>query len=81
VEVVVGAGEEEFGVAEAAQAVGDGGEAAGELVGVADDGQVGFEFCFVGFEECGEVVAADFFFAFDDEGDVDGEAAVFLPDG
>jgi hypothetical protein len=42
VEVVGGAGEGDLGVDEPAEAVGDGGEAAGELVGVGDEGDVGF---------------------------------------
>lgn len=79
VEVVRRAGELEEHVDEAAQAVGDGGDAAGELVGVADDGDVGLEVVLVLLDEGGEVGAADFFFAFDEEGDVDGRAGVLLP--
>jgi hypothetical protein len=39
------------------------------------------EIIFSGVQRIFQIVAADFFFAFDEDGEVDGQAAVLLPGG
>src|SRR5690606_34597280 len=78
VEVLAGAAEGHFAGDDAPQAVGDGGNTGGVLGGVADHDDVAGETLAIGVEKPVEVVAADFFFAFDDEFDVDRQPAVGL---
>ena len=61
------AGEPQFVIGDAAQAVGDRRLAGGELAGVADDDHVAGQLFLVARDERIEILAADFFFAFDQE--------------
>ena len=73
VEIDGGTGDADLDAADATKAVGEGGNAGGDHGGIGDDDDVGAQFGGVGGEEGGEIWAADFFFALDDEEDVDGE--------
>ncbi len=66
----------DFAVDDAAEAGAEGGEAGGEHFGVADDGGVGGELFNVGGDVGFDVFAAGFFFAFDEDFNVAGEAAI-----
>ena len=59
-QIAIGGRDFHFHVRQPAQAVGDGGDAAGELVGVADDRDVGLEGVLVLVHEGAEIPAADF---------------------
>src|SRR5207237_1727800 len=63
VEVVARAGDGYLGVNQAAQPAGDSGDAAGELVGVADDADVGAQVSNVRADERLQIVAAAFLLA------------------
>lgn len=76
VEVLRRAVDVDFSVDEAAEAGAEGGEAGSEHFGIADDSGVGGEFFDVGGDVGFDVLAAGFFFAFDEDLDVAGEAAV-----
>ena len=81
VEILLRAVELHFAGDDAAEPVGDGGDTGGVLAGIADDGHVAFQLLFALFEEAIEVVAADFFLAFDDKLHVDGELLLRLEPG
>ena len=66
-EVLFGAAQFQFVVGDAAEAVGDGGDAGGELAAIADYDGVASELVAILLDERFEVLAADFFFAFDEE--------------
>ena len=76
VEVDGGAVDGEFDAGDAAEPVGEGGNAFGDHAGVGDGDDVAGEVGAVGVEERLEGGAADFFFAFEEEGEVEGEVAV-----
>lgn len=75
VEVVVGAGDFDLPVAEAAEAAGDAGHVGGNHRGVGDEDDVGLEQLFVFLAEAVERAGADFLFALEHELDVAGEVA------
>lgn len=77
-EVLGGAVDVDFAVEDAAEAGAEGGETGGEHFGIADDGGVGGEFFDVGGDVGFDVLAAGFFFAFNEDFDVAGEASVAL---
>ena len=66
----------EFDAGDAAEPVGERGNAFGDHAGVGDGDDVAGEVGAVGVKERLEVGAADFFFAFEEEGEVEGEVAV-----
>ncbi len=68
-------------VIESAQSVGDGGHALGEHGGIGNDQRVGFEFFLVFLYIIPKADAAHFFFALDQNFDVDGKFAVDLLQG
>ena len=75
-QVAVGAGQAKFAIGDAAQAVGDGGHAGGELPAVADDHAIAREPIGVFFEELFEPHAADLLFALDQELQVQRQTAL-----
>ena len=74
--ILRGALDMDFAVDDAAEAGAEGGEAGGEHFGIADDGGVGGEFFEMGGDVGFDVFAAGLFFAFDEDFDVAGEAAI-----
>ena len=81
VQVLRGPGDFDFVVVEAAQGVGDRRDAAREHAGVRDDQGIGFELRFVVVDVVPKAFAADFFLAFDQDFDIDGQLAGGLLQG
>src|SRR5258708_30195216 len=77
-QIAGGTGQFDLVVIQSAQTVGDGGHALGEHGSVGDDQRVGFEFFFVFLDVIPEADAANFFFALDQNFDVDGKFAVHI---
>ncbi len=73
--------DEHFHINQPAQAVGDSGDVAVELVGIADDGDVGFQIVLSRSQKVFQIIAANLFFAFDQHDEIDGNSAVLLPGG
>ena len=78
VQVGCGRVQPDFHGKDAAQAVGERGDSGGDHAGIGDRNDVGGNVAAAGLQERPEVVAAAFFFAFDQEDDVHREVAGFL---
>lgn len=75
VEVFVGAVEADFQAGDAAESVGEGGDAGADHAGVGDGDDIAGKVMAVGGEETGEAGAADFLLALDEEDEVDRQFA------
>ena len=76
VEVGLGAADFEFGVDHAAQADAEGGQAGGEEFGVGDEREVGLEIGGLGGDVVGNSLPSHFFFAFEEDADIERERFV-----
>ena len=72
----LGAADFQFGIDHAAQADAEGGQAGGEELGVGDQGEVRLQLRRLGGDKGLDSLAADLFFAFKEDADVDGQLAV-----
>jgi hypothetical protein len=81
VEIAFRAGQLDLIVVEAAKAVGDGRDAFAKHGSVGDDEGIGFQFGFIVLNEVPQADAANFFLAFDEDLDVNGEFTVDVVKG